>query len=77
MPRCGATFDEKSVPPWTRGGLQGGFERGNKPTRALRAAVAVVRSGADEHGTTAPAVAVGPASPPQLRRAAYFQGSYL
>ena len=23
MPRCGATFDENSVPPWTRGGLQG------------------------------------------------------
>ena len=25
MPPCGATFDENTVPPWTRGGLQGGF----------------------------------------------------
>jgi hypothetical protein len=25
MPRCGATFDENSVPPWTRGNFKGGF----------------------------------------------------
>ena len=59
MPRCGATFAENSVPPLDKGGLQGGFERGNKPTPALRAAVAVVRSGADEHTLTTPAVTVG------------------
>ncbi len=35
MPRCAATFDENSVPPWTRG-TSGGFECGNKPTPALR-----------------------------------------
>ena len=23
MPRCGATFDENSVPPWTRGDFRG------------------------------------------------------
>jgi hypothetical protein len=50
MARCGATFDENSVPPWTRGGLQGGFERGNQPTPELRdrcrfvTAVAVVKA---------------------------------
>jgi hypothetical protein len=31
MPRCGATFDENSVPPWTRGDFRGGVERGNRP----------------------------------------------
>jgi len=50
MPHGGATFDEKR-PPLDKGGLQGGFERGNNPTSTLRAAVAVVRSVADEHGT--------------------------
>ena len=45
MPRCGATFDENSLPPWTRG-TSGGLGRnsqpgvscgiGNKPTPALR-----------------------------------------
>ena len=30
MPRCGATFDETSVSPWTRGDFQGGLERANK-----------------------------------------------
>jgi len=35
MPRCGATFDEKNVPPG-QGGTSGGFERGNKPTPALQ-----------------------------------------
>ena len=34
MPRSDATFDENSVPPWTRGDFRGGFER--KPTPALR-----------------------------------------
>ena len=34
---CGATFDENSVPSRTRGDFRGGFERGNKPTPALRA----------------------------------------
>ena len=27
MPPCGATFDENSVPPWTRGDFRGVFER--------------------------------------------------
>jgi hypothetical protein len=47
MPRCGATFDENSVPPWTRGdfrrvlgavtdNLVWVVESGN-PTPALRA----------------------------------------
>ena len=31
MPPCGATFDENTVPPWTRGG-----ERGNKPSPLSR-----------------------------------------
>ena len=72
MPGYVTTFNEKQRPPLDKGGLQGGFERENKPTTARRAAVAVVRSVADEHGTpTTPAVAVGPASPPRLRRGAY------
>jgi len=36
MPRCGATFDESSVPLGQRG-TSGGFERRNKPTSALHA----------------------------------------
>jgi hypothetical protein len=36
MLSCGATFDENSVPPWTRGDFRGVFERGNKPSPALR-----------------------------------------
>jgi hypothetical protein len=36
MPRCGTTFDENIVPPWTRGDFRGGVEQGNKPTPALR-----------------------------------------
>jgi hypothetical protein len=36
MPRCGTTFDENAVPPWTRGDFRGVFKRGNKPTPALR-----------------------------------------
>jgi hypothetical protein len=35
IPRCGARFDEDSV-PLEKGGLQRGFEHGNKPTPALR-----------------------------------------
>ena len=62
MPHCGDTFEER--PPLDKRGLKGVFEPGNNPTRALRAAVAVVRFVADEHGTpTTPAVAVGPRHP--------------
>ena len=28
MPRCGATFDENSVPPWTRGDFRGVLDAG-------------------------------------------------
>ena len=35
MPRCGATFDENTVPPWTRG-TSGGFGGEYQPTPALR-----------------------------------------
>jgi hypothetical protein len=35
MLRCGATFDENSVPHWTRGDFRG-VECGNKPTPVLR-----------------------------------------
>ena len=31
MPPSCATFDENSVPPWTRGDFRGVFEHGNKP----------------------------------------------
>jgi len=37
MPRCGATFDENGVPPWTRGDFRGVLNVGTKPTPALRA----------------------------------------
>ena len=77
MPRCGATFDEKR-PPLDKGGLQGGFERWNKPTRALRAAVAVVRFVADEHGTpTTPAVAVGPGIPSSTEEGSSFSEEFF
>jgi len=60
MPPGGARFDESTVPPWTRGDFRGVLGRGNHPTPAMRAAVAVARSFADEHGTpTTPAVAAG------------------
>jgi len=63
MPRFGATFDQKR-PPLDKGGLQGCFELGNKPTPGLPAAVAVIRCVADEHRpSTTPAVAVGPGIP--------------
>jgi len=35
MPRCGATFDEKSVPPWTRGDFRGVCEHGTPTTPAV------------------------------------------
>jgi len=73
--RCGATFDENSV-PLGQGGTSGGFERGNKPNPVL----APLSRWFDPAPTntahpTTPAVAVGPASPPRLRRGAYFQES--
>jgi hypothetical protein len=37
MPFCGAMFDENSVPPLDKGGLQGGFEHGDQATPAQRA----------------------------------------
>jgi hypothetical protein len=70
MPHGGATFDEKRL-PLDKGGLQGGFGRGNKPT-PLRAAVAVVRSVADEHTLTTPAVTVGPGIPSSTEEGSLF-----
>jgi hypothetical protein len=59
MPPGGARFDESTVPPWT-GDFRGVWGRGNDPTPAMRATVAVARSVADEHGIpTTPAVAAG------------------
>jgi len=59
--------------PSGQGRASGGFERGNKPTRALRAAVAVVRFVADEHGTpTTPAVAVGSGIPSSTEEGSSF-----
>jgi len=65
MPRCGATFDENSVPPWTRGDFRGGFECGNKLTPTLRATDVLVRSVADEHGTPTPAERTLKSTPPR------------
>ena len=77
MPRCGATFDENSVPPWTRGDFRGGFERRNDHAPALPAAVAVVQSVADKHRTpTTPAVAVGPGIPSSIEEGSSFLGSF-
>jgi hypothetical protein len=36
MPPGGATFDENSVPPWTKGDFRGVLERGPNPSRRLR-----------------------------------------
>jgi hypothetical protein len=36
MRRCGATFDENSVPPWTRGDFRGVLNGGPNPPPALR-----------------------------------------
>jgi hypothetical protein len=33
MPRCGATFNENSVLPWTRGDFRGVCAPGTNPTR--------------------------------------------
>ena len=66
MPRCGTTFDEnrEESPPWIRRG-----------TAARRAAVGVVRSVADEHGTpTTPAVAVGHSIPSSTQEGTFFSG---
>src|SRR6185436_18734380 len=74
-PRCGAMFDENSV-PLGQGGTSGGVERGNKPNPVLAPPSRWFDSAPTNtaHPTT-PAVAVGPASPPRLRRGAYFQES--
>ena len=40
MPRCGTTFDENIVLPWTRGDFRGVFEHGNRPTPLRRDRVA-------------------------------------
>ena len=70
MRLCGATFDEESVPPWTRGDFRGVLNAGTNPPRA---AVALVRSVADEHSTpTTPAVAVGPGIPSSTEEGSLF-----
>ena len=33
MPRCGATFDENTVPPWTGGDFRGGLDAATDPPR--------------------------------------------
>jgi hypothetical protein len=33
MPRCDATFDENSVPPWTRGDFRGVLDLGTTHLR--------------------------------------------
>jgi tetratricopeptide (TPR) repeat protein len=43
MPLCGATFDENSVPPWTRGDFRGVLGQGTNPPR--RCAPPLHRSG--------------------------------
>jgi hypothetical protein len=53
MPRCGATFDENIVPPWTRG-TSGEFGEGNTnpPRRSATAVAARHQSdGGDFHGS--------------------------
>ena len=40
MPLCGATFDENSVPPWTRGDFRGVLNAGSNPPRRSATAVA-------------------------------------
>jgi len=51
MPPGGSTFDENSVLAWTRGDFRGVWEGETIQTPALRAAVGLARSVADEHGT--------------------------
>jgi hypothetical protein len=66
----------KIASPLGQGGTSGGFERGNNHAPALAAAVAVVRSVADEHGTpTTPAVAVGLGIPSSTEEGTLLQRS--
>jgi len=44
MPRCGATFDENSVPSWTRGDFRGGWTREQNPPRRSAITVAAVKA---------------------------------
>ncbi len=44
MPRCGATFDESSVPPWKRGDFRGVLNAGRNPPRRCATAVAAVKA---------------------------------
>ena len=57
MPRCGATFDENTVPPWTRGDFRGVL--GEPPLKA----VFMPPGGA----STIPAVPLASAYPPRRR----------
>ena len=45
MPRCGATFDENAVPPWTKGDFRGVLGGEYQPTPALRDRVDVFGEG--------------------------------
>ena len=36
MPLCGVTFDENSVPSWTRGNFRGFLNAGTNPSRSAR-----------------------------------------
>ena len=44
MPGCSATFDENSVPPWTRGTSGGFLNAGTNPPRRSATAVAAVKA---------------------------------
>ncbi len=74
MPRCGATFDEKR-PPLDKGGLQGGFEPGNNPSRRSCRCRGELSPTNTAHQPPSP-WPLAPASPPRLRRGAHFQGSF-
>jgi hypothetical protein len=50
MPRCGATFDENTVPPWTRGDFRG-VDAATDPPR--RCAPPLRRKGFSEEATRA------------------------